>query len=201
MLETTALVLAAGLSRRMGGVNKLLIPLGSQPMIRICAAAYLELCDGPVTLVTGHQAGEVRAALDGLPLSFVHNPDYASGQASSVAVGLRAAPEARATFVALGDQPRLTAEALRGLLAAHLGSDETRITLPWRGQARGNPLIVPQALMALLLADEQNPGCRKFTRDNPDRVNPVATDNPAFFADVDSPQDLLTLEADLEGSR
>ncbi|MDF1606872.1 nucleotidyltransferase family protein [Hoeflea sp. YIM 152468] len=190
MYNTAAIVLAAGLSRRMGTVNKLLVDIRGTPMIRATVSACAAVCDAPVTVVTGYQAAEIEQALAGLTIELVHNPEFASGQASSVVKGLNAAPEAKTTLVVLGDQPLLDGGALERLLQAHRASDQTRITLPVNGDDRGNPLVIPLALKAALLADKTDPGCRKFTRDNPGMVNPVPFQDPAYFTDLDTPDDL-----------
>lgn len=195
MYDTAAIVLAAGLSRRMGSVNKLLIEINGTAMIRATVSACLAVCDAPVTVVTGHQARDIKQALDGLGVSFIHNPDFASGQQGSVVAGLKAAPEAGTTLVVLGDQPLLDGAALERLLKTHRASDQTRITIPVNdGSVRGNPLVIPLALKRSLMADKANPGCRKFTRDNPDKVNPVALQDPAYFTDLDTLEDLQSLQ-------
>lgn len=195
MYETAAIVLAAGLSYRMGSVNKLLIEINGTPMIRATVSACAEVCDAPVTVVTGHQAAEIEQALMGLNVRFIHNPDYAAGQIGSVVMGLEAVPEAKTTLVVLGDQPLLDRDALDQLLEAHRASDQTRITIPVNGTGRGNPLVIPLALKPALLADKTNPGCRKFTRDNPDKVNPVELPDPAYFTDLDTLDDLKSFQA------
>ncbi|WP_417410953.1 nucleotidyltransferase family protein [Hoeflea sp.] len=195
MYDTAAIVLAAGLSRRMGDVNKLLIEINGVPMIRATVSACAAVCDAPVTVVTGHQAPDIEQALVGLPVRFAHNPDFASGQASSVVAGLQAVPEAKTTLVVLGDQPLLDRTALEWLLEMHRASDQTRITIPVNGAERGNPLVIPLALKAALLADKTNPGCRNFTRDNPDKVHRVETQDPAFFKDLDTLEDLKLYHA------
>lgn len=195
MYDTAAIVLAAGLSRRMGDVNKLLIEISGVPMIRAIVSACSAVCDAPVTVVTGHQASDIEQALVGLPVRFAYNPDFASGQASSVVAGLQAVPEAKTTLVVLGDQPLLDRTALERLLEIHRASDQTRITIPVNGAERGNPLVIPLALKAALMADKTNPGCRKFTRDNPDKVHRVETQDPAFFTDLDTLEDLKLYHA------
>lgn len=197
MYDTAAIVLAAGLSRRMGAVNKLLIEINGAPMIRAIVSACAAVCDAPVTVVTGHQAADIEQALDGLNVRFIYNPDFAEGQQGSVAAGLKAVPEAWATLVVLGDQPLLDRAALESLLEVHRASDQTRITMPMNGAVRGNPLVIPLALKQALMADRANPGCRKFTRDNPDKVNPVALQNPAYFTDLDTLDDLQAFQGDL----
>jgi len=194
MYETAAIVLAAGLSRRMGAVNKLLVEINGTAMIRATVSACVAVCDAPVTVVTGHQSASIKQALSGLNVRFIHNPDFTSGQAGSVVTGLNAVPEASTTLVVLGDQPLLDAKALERLLAAHRASDQTRITIPVNGADRGNPLVIPLALMRALLADKANPGCRKFTRNNPDKVNPVDLPDPAYFTDLDTLDDLTSFQ-------
>ncbi|AKI01817.1 putative MobA-like protein [Hoeflea sp. IMCC20628] len=189
--DTAAIVLAAGLSRRMGGVNKLLIEINGSPMIRATVSACVAVCDAPVAVVTGYQVSDIEQALDGLDVSFIHNPDFADGQQGSVAAGLNAAPEAKTTLVVLGDQPLLDGAALERLLEAHRASDQARITIPMNdGAVRGNPLVIPLALKQSLMADKANPGCRKFTRDHPEMVNLVPFRDPAYFTDLDTLDDL-----------
>ena len=73
----------------------------------------------PVLVVTGHQEADVRAALAGLEVTFVHNPDYAKGLSSSLKAGIGAVPEAAGgALVLLGDMPQITAAHLDRLIAA-----------------------------------------------------------------------------------
>ncbi len=78
------LVLAAGQSRRMGTLNKLLIGIDGKPMVRHVAEAVAASQASPLVVVTGHQREKVEAALAGLGAQFVHNPDYAQGLSTSV---------------------------------------------------------------------------------------------------------------------
>src|SRR5690606_27072357 len=87
-----ALVLAAGRSSRMGGPNKLLAEIAGKPMLRIVVEEALASKAGPVIVVTGHQRDRVEAALAGLPVRFVHNPDFADGLGSSLKTGIAAVP-------------------------------------------------------------------------------------------------------------
>ncbi len=188
MSETVAIMLAAGLSRRMGERNKLLLPVGGIPMIRHMVETYAAATGHPVCVVTGHQADKISDALAGTPARTHFNPDYASGQATSVACGLRMAPHCARLLIGLGDQPHLTAPNLRALLAAHDAGDHAKISIPQIGNQRGNPIVVPDALRARLLADPRAPGCKKFTRTHPEHVQFHALPQPGFYADVDTPE-------------
>ena len=100
-----AVVLAAGLSTRMGR-QKLLLPLGDKPVVRWSVEAVLPHVQD-VVVVTGRETAAVRDALAGLSVRFAENPAPESGQSSSIAVGVRALPSSiRAALIVLGDQPR-----------------------------------------------------------------------------------------------
>ena len=122
MGDVAAIILAAGLSRRMGARNKLLLPVGRVPMIRHMVDTYRAIVTHSVLVVTGHEATEIEAALAGRGATTLFNPDFADGQPTSVACGLRAADGVETMVIGLGDQPLLTGGDLRALLARLLHS-------------------------------------------------------------------------------
>lgn len=188
MRDVTAIILAAGFSRRMGDQNKLLLPINGIPMIRHVVEVYGAISTRPVMVVTGHEAEDVAAAIAQSNAIPVFNPAYAQGQPTSVACGLRAADDGCDLLVGLGDQPLLTPKDLRDLLDAHAAANVERISIPVRGEERGNPIVIPSALRARLLADPHSPGCKKFTRANPDHVQFHTLTATGFFTDVDAPE-------------
>ena len=190
MSDTAAIVLAAGLSRRMGELNKLLLHVGEDILLAHVISACAAATDHQVTVVTGHQAQAVIDALAPASVNVVHNRQFEEGQMTSVESGLRGAPKAETYLIALGDQPLLTAGDLKELLAAHQAQANGRITVPMVGAIRGNPIVVPAAQRALILADPVNLGCRKLTRTSPERVHQFRTANRSFIADIDTPEDL-----------
>ncbi|MDH3230607.1 MAG: NTP transferase domain-containing protein, partial [Alphaproteobacteria bacterium] len=88
-----AVVLAAGQSRRMGAVNKLLADIDGKPMVARVADAVLASQARPVVVVVGHEASKVRAALAGRDVRLVDNPEFANGISTSLKHGLRALPD------------------------------------------------------------------------------------------------------------
>lgn len=194
MLECAAIVLAAGLSRRMGDVNKLLIPMADgAPMIRQTVSSYLAICGGGVWVVTGHEHTRIEAALRDLDVHLVHNPDFAQGQKTSVAAGLAALDYTGDVFIGLGDQPFLTPDDLAWLLIRHRMWGGEKISIPVKQETRGNPIVVPDHIRHRLLADRRNPGCHNFTRSNPQLVQNLPTQRDAFCHDLDTPQDIAAL--------
>jgi|SRR5215510_5538622 len=114
----SAVVLAAGASTRMGS-QKLLLPLGGEPIVRrtvreVCAAGFDD-----VLVVVGHEHENVVAALDGLPIRHVVNDEYQTGMGSSFRTAVEQLEGSEAAMFALGDQPFVTAREYRSVLAAY----------------------------------------------------------------------------------
>ena len=188
MPDASTILLAAGLSRRMGAENKLLLPVNGRPMVRHVVDQYAAALDGEILVVLGHQSREVAATLHGTAARMVVNPSFAQGQATSVAAGLRAAVDANTFVIGLTDQPFLNSADIKALLDAHCSADPQKITIPIHGNARGNPIVVPGELRPRLLEDADNPGCRKFTRAHPELVQELTLSSRGYYVDVDTPE-------------
>jgi len=192
--KIAGLLLAAGLSTRMGEVNKLTLKIGGVEMVRRAARNLID-CGLDVFVVVGHEREDVAETLAGLTLTLVENPDYREGQPSSMRAGLKAVGgDYDAVIVALADQPLLDARDLTGLLAAYEGSDETKIMIPFYGGERGNPIVLPRAIVEEIGEGPMNFGCRKFIERNPDRIAVYQAPNDHFTRDIDTPEALAALE-------
>src|SRR5690348_9048116 len=114
----TAVVLAAGESRRMGRLKPLL-PFGTGTVIETVVDSLRASPVDEILVVTGHQSEAIEAALAHAPARIVRNPDYRSGMLSSVQRGVAAAaPETTWYLLALADQPQLEPALVRHLLEA-----------------------------------------------------------------------------------
>ncbi len=193
MAKVDAVILAAGLSRRMGARNKLLLDINGTPMIAQVVGSYLRVITGKIHVVTGFEQDRVKAALRALPIQIIHNQRFAEGQQTSVVAGLSQVAEGATTILGLGDQPALTSDELEWLMARHAASPD-KITFPVDPNGmRGNPIVIPSALRGQMLARRTSPGCRRFTRENPHLVQMVETSASGFFADIDTPDDYARL--------
>ncbi len=185
------LLLAAGQSRRMGPDNKLLLPVEGKPMVRHAAEAALASQAEGVVVVTGHEAEAVRAALADLPLVFAHNPDYASGLASSLKRGLAALPgEPDAVLVQLGDMPAVSQEVIDRLIAAFNPAEGRSICIPTFKGKRGNPALIARRYFAELQTLQGDVGARHLISDYPEQVAEVAMPDGAVLLDLDTPEAL-----------
>ncbi len=197
---TAGVLLAAGASRRMGGTNKLLLPVGGRPMVRRPAEALVGAGLEPVIVVLGRDADAVAEALAGLPVRQVRNPDPDEGMGGSLRRGCEALPAgADAVAVALGDLPGLRPEAVRRVVEAFRRSPRG-IAVPVHRGRRGHPVVLDLGrYRAELLALGGDRGARSLLRTHPHDVLEVPVDDPGVVADVDTPEEYRRL-ADPEGA-
>lgn len=188
--KVAALVLAAGSSRRMAGANKLLQPVDGIAMLRRTVNAALASRCSPVLVVTGAQAQAAQACLGGLDVQCVHNPEHETGMASSLRCGLAVLPaDADAAVVLLADMPWIDGSHVDRLLAA-FDPQQPKIVAPVRDGRRGNPILWPREFFAEMMAVEGDVGAREVLARHASRVDTVAFDDDAIFADVDTPAEL-----------
>ena len=192
-MTVAALILAAGRSERMGGVNKLVATIDGKPLVRLVAEAALASRASPVTVVTGHGAAAVAAALAGLDVAVVHNPRYAEGLSTSLAAGVAALPEdADGAIVLLGDMPRIDAATIDRLIAALDPERGVHIVVPTDGGARGNPVVWSAAYFDALKAVTGDTGGRHLIASNGQAVATVECGS-AVAVDVDTPEALAAI--------
>jgi molybdenum cofactor cytidylyltransferase len=197
--RVAAIVLAAGRSTRMGGPNKLLAEIGGQPLVRIVAEQALASRAGPVVVVTGHERAKVEAALAGLRVRLVHNPDYAAGLSTSLKAGLAALPaSADGAIVCLGDMPQVTAALIDRLVDAFDPEHGALVVVPTIEGKRGNPVVWSRRFVPDLMALEGDVGARHLIATYADVVAEVAVEDAAALTDVDTPDALLAVKAELE---
>jgi molybdenum cofactor cytidylyltransferase len=189
-VRVAAIVLAAGRSTRMGARNKLLADLGGKPMVRRVVETALASKARPILVVTGHMADEVGAALAGLGVNLVANPDYATGLATSLKAGIRAVPvDCDGALILLGDMPRVPAEHVDRLIAA-LEAAPASIVVPVHEGRQGNPILWPRRHFSELLQLEGDAGAKRLISTHREHVREVQTASDGIFADVDTPEAL-----------
>jgi molybdenum cofactor cytidylyltransferase len=210
---TAAIILAAGLSSRMGRF-KLTLPWGDRTVIGQVVATLAAAGIDEVIIVTGHRADEVAAALADTTAQVVHNPDYAAGEMfSSIQAGIRALvgrrglkpPPSRSThstagesrlkpawsapaaLLCLGDQPQIQAATIQAVLSAGEADGWDQIVIPSYRMRAGHPILLPTWLWPEIL------GCTDTLRDvmaaHRDRTRFLVVDSPTILADLDTPED------------
>jgi molybdenum cofactor cytidylyltransferase len=194
--RVAGVVLAAGTSARFGGANKLLADLDGEPLVRHAARTLADAGLDPLVAVVGHEADRVRAALDGLSVDAVENPDYARGQATSVraAVGALDPDVVDAAVFALGDMPRVSPDAVALLVAAHRAGRGSALAAAHEG-TRGNPVLFDARHFPALAGVSGDVGGREILRSGTDSAL-VETGDSGVGRDVDTRDDLAAVRAE-----
>lgn len=184
-------ILAAGKASRMGegGAHKLLAEFDGEPLVRRAAKTALATNAAPVVVVTGHRQSEIVAALSGLDVTAVENPDYASGMASSLVSGFSAAPArySDGVLVMLADMPGVTTADLNLLIAAFRSASGRAIVRAVSLGKRGNPVILPRLLGDAVMRLEGDVGARHIIETSGLPVIDVDIGEAAHL-DVDTPE-------------
>jgi molybdenum cofactor cytidylyltransferase len=189
--HVAAIVLAAGRSTRMGGPNKLLAELNGKALVRIVAEQAVASKASGVIVVTGHQADLVEKALAGLNVTFVRNPDFAAGLASSVKAGITAVPaDADGAVVCLGDMPLIDTKLIDRLIEAFAPDRGSLIAVPVSEGRRGNPVLWSRRFFGELMTLDGDVGARHLIMKHGEAVAEVPVEGHAAFLDIDTPQAL-----------
>jgi molybdenum cofactor cytidylyltransferase len=195
-----AIILAAGRSTRMGGPNKLLAEIAGKPLVRIVAEEVLASRARPVIVVTGHERERVEAALKGLDVRRVHNPNFAAGLSTSLKAGLAALPDdVDGAIVCLGDMPQVRVALIDRLIAAFDPERGALVVVPTIEGRRGNPVVWSRRFFPELAALEGDVGARHLIGRYPEAVVEVPVGDKAALVDVDTPEALSAVKAEIEG--
>ena len=183
------LVLAAGAATRFGR-PKQLAELDGIPLLEHALGTITASPVGRVVVVLGSAADEIAAAVD------LHGADpmvcarWEEGQSASLACGLAELASCEAVVVTLGDQPRVSPDAIRRVIAARNGASAVRATY---GGEPGHPVLLEHDLFEALRDVSGDRGARNLLLSVP--VLDVPCDDLGGGEDVDTPAELDALRA------
>lgn len=183
-----AVLLAAGLSRRMGQ-NKLLMEYGGRPL---CEGALKVLHDNAACFCERLLVGrlpEHAALAEKWGFTYVHNDEPQRGIGHSAALGAGAPGAWDGCLLALADMPDLRPGTVYALCRAFAQSPEN-IAVPVYGGKRGNPAVFPARLRAELAALDGDSGGRAILVREQARLTRVQVYDPGVLRDIDTPEDL-----------
>ena len=187
-----AVVLAAGASTRFGSAKQL-VRVAGRPLLHIAVTRAAEVTGNALIVVLGSGAVQLAPLLKHSPGSVVVNQDWREGIASSIRAGVARLPAAcHAAMLLLADQAAVTADDLRRL-AGSWRKQPQHIAAALYGGACGAPAIFPRSSFRALTELRGDTGARALLRRNSERI--VRVPMPSAAIDIDTPEDLLALEA------
>jgi molybdenum cofactor cytidylyltransferase len=195
------IVLAAGSSSRLGRPKQLEMVNGRPLIVSTVERVLRSRLDQVVVVVGAHEA-EVAAAIGALPVRLAPNPDFASGQASSLVAGVRRAVDlaADAVIVVLGDQPGISPVAIDALIEQRRNG-RARLGMALYGAQRGHPVMFGHELFLDLLTVTGDAGGRDIIERCRHDLVLVDGGREALPADLDRDADLADVESDLKATR
>lgn len=184
----SAILLAAGESKRLGG-SKLLLPLGEKTILETAVDHLLDSQAAEVIVVVGHKADEMKKILEARPVKVVFNSLYRNGMSTSIAQGLEAVGEkASGVLIALADQPHIEGSVVNQLIEKFLNGSRGIICPIYQG-VQGHPVIFSMKYKGELLKLQGDTGGREIMNRHRDDVLEVAIPSPYILTDIDTQDD------------
>ena len=194
-MTVSAIVLAAGESRRMQEQNKLALAIDGMPLLQHTVQTLLASRLQQLVVVLGHEADALRPLLASLPLTLAYNEHYHEGQMSSVHKGLASLTQAcDGVMVCLSDQPLLTTEDIDYLIENFEAHSTNPVLVPTYEGKRGNPIILADKHRKAILDGNPNLGCKRFIERHPELVTTIAMPNDHVIIDMDTPEDYVNIQ-------
>tara|TARA_B100000579_G_C22685188_1_gene782265 strand:+ start:201 stop:809 length:609 start_codon:yes stop_codon:yes gene_type:complete len=189
----SALILAAGESRRMGQRNKLFLPVGGEALLVKLVKSVCDSDVGQVLVVIGYEAEQIRQKLKGFPLSFVYNPSYSKGMTTSIKSGIKeVSQKCDGLLICLADMPFINTSVINKLIHAYCQNrikEKRLIVVPvFQGQ-RGNPVLFSSEFRNDILEHTKETGCKGVIMNNSDSVMEIEMGNDNILIDVDTEED------------
>ena len=188
----SAILLAAGLSSRMGQ-PKLLLPWAGRTVLGQVVSTFAAAGMEEIIVVTGGVREQIERLVAELakdyPVRTVYNPAYARGKMlSSIQAGLAALDsQPHAALIGLGDQPQVREETVRRICAAFVQA-KSPLVIPSFQNRRGHPWLVARSLWPKILALPTSTTSRQFLNTYAGQVEYVAADE-SILQDLDTPED------------
>jgi molybdenum cofactor cytidylyltransferase len=188
--RVTAIVLAAGLSTRMGGQPKPLLRYGDRTVLEHILHVLGETSIVQICIVTGYRRDLVQELVKALDIRTVFNPEFSSGEMlTSIQVGLRAVGlDSDAALIVLGDQPSIQTVVVESILKAHCRSSGA-VIIPSFQHRRGHPILIPRKHWNSILNLSIGQSLRDLFREIEREIAYVQVDTPGVLRDIDNPED------------
>ena len=188
-----AVILAAGMSSRMGEAKQLL-RLGDRTLLEQVIDNVRSSGVDDIVLVLGHGADAIRQSIATKNLKIVVNDAYREGMGTSLRTGISSLPpEMTAALIVLADQPFVRPETLRLLMDQYRKSN-AHIVIPMYKGFRGNPVLLDRCVFPEVMALQGDIGCRAVFGNHLEGIVKAPVEDVGILLDLDSREDFERLK-------
>ncbi|MDW3194105.1 MAG: nucleotidyltransferase family protein [Cytophagales bacterium] len=188
MAKVSAIVLAAGLSRRMGMENKMGLMYQGKPIVHHVIDQLTKSTVFETIIVTSEVSQDLFPNHD-----IILNEHYQTGMTSSIQAGVRAASaHTEGYMICLGDQPLIQTEDYDHIVNAfseNFRDNPSSIIAPTYGGKKGNPVVFPFTFKEVILNHEEPEGCKSIIQSNKQHVHAIEMSTNHVLQDIDTPTD------------
>jgi len=185
----TAIILAAGESKRMGQ-PKMLLPWGSKTVLTHVVSIFQNAGADDIVVVTGGNMALITESLENLKVRTTHNKEFANGEMlSSIQCGIKAVqPQTQAVLIGLGDQPQVQERSVQMVCDAYR-EEKSSIIVPSFQMRRGHPWLVARPFWGELLDMKSPQSPRNLLNAHQSDIKYIEVDDANIMVDLDTPED------------
>jgi molybdenum cofactor cytidylyltransferase len=189
----TTIILAAGLSSRMGHANKLRLPFGNNTILQTTLHNVIEACLGEILVIVGHERDLIEndLAIFKDKIKIVFNEHYESGMTSSIQAGVaNSSQNTEGYMICLSDMPLLQSIDYQRIAGFYVEKKDNHypIVQPIFNLQKGNPVIFHPFYKKALLDLKNTEGGKIILQTNKENVHYVDMPNDAILQDADTPE-------------
>jgi len=184
----SAILLAAGQSKRMGGENKLTKETQGVPLIKHSVKNILTSSVDELIIVLGYQKEIIEKIIDkNEKIKFVFNKNFESGMASSIKIGLdNLSEETEIFFICLGDMPNVDKEIYNQLINLSFNNKDKEIFVPYYQEKQANPILFSKKMRSKIKKIEGDFGAKKIIAEHEKKVFKLSIQNKGVITDFNN---------------
>ena len=188
----SAILLAAGQSKRMDGENKLIKKYSNKYLINHILGALIKSKINKIIIVLGFQSSKVRKiTVKNKKINFVFNKNYKSGMASSIKAGLKKISKKNTGFLIVqADMPLISKKIINSLCYA-IKDNNKEIVVPIYKRNMGNPIGFKSSMIKILNKTKGDSGAKKMIKRNKKKLSLITVNSKSIFKDFNTQRDFL----------
>ncbi len=188
--KVSAIVLAAGLSSRMGETNKLLAQVNGKSLLKHVLINLTKSDVDQIVVVAGHESEKIAQQISGPSIKLINNADFEKGLSTSIKAGIETIQSScDAVLIMQADMPFVESNLFNQIISAFHNNDD--IVIPrYKGQI-GNPLLWSSKYFEQLKQLSGDKGAKQILNDYKGAISYVDVDNIGILVDIDEPNSLV----------